>query len=751
MKRTQQESDQSFIAEAMPAFISEAREQLENIEQLLLQLEENPQDRDLLDALFRCAHTVKGSAGIFGLMQLVEFAHHVETLLDRMREGHIRLDPSLSTLLLQCNDQILHLVDIASNPSLESDEYIAERADLVCRLLAAVGNSQPVPASAGQETCVSGAAVPAGGRWHVSAEFGTECMRNGMDPLGIVRYLGTLGEVVAITCDRSSIPSLAELDPESCHLVVGIGLVTEATKEEIEGAFSFVKDDCRLRLIAPSASLEHFVTLLDEMPDHPQLGQLLVNIGAVTQAQLDAGLRQQSALRAGGDDAPRLGDVLQVSAGVAPEIVAAAVSKQQRQREAGPDDNRCIRVQADRLDVVINLLGELVIAGAGASLLARQTRHSGLTEASQHMSRLIEEIRNGTLQLRMVPIGETFSRFRRVVRDTASQLGKDVILEIEGADTELDKSVVEKIADPLMHLVRNGLDHGLETPEQRELAGKPRQGRLVLSARHESGSILIRIRDDGRGIDRSRVLKRAWERGLVDVDVTPSDADILKLIFAPGFSTAEQVTNLSGRGVGMDVVRKNIEALRGTVDVSSQLGHGTVIDIRLPLTLAIIDGFLVAVGSSKFVLPLEAVVEVIEGRDPNELLTMPDKRGGFCVPLRGELLPVVSLRQLYALQGEAPERVSIVVVRAGDRSYGIEVDMLLGQHQTVIKPLGRMFRTLRGISGSSILGNGEVALIFDVPSLGLLAAEPPRINTRGARETAFPGRSIHSSTEGQSS
>jgi two-component system chemotaxis sensor kinase CheA len=751
MKRTQQESDQSFIAEALPAFISEAREQLENIEQLLLQLEGSPDDRDLLDALFRCAHTVKGSAGIFGLTQLVEFAHHVETLLDRMREGHVTLDPSLSTLLLQCNDQILHLVDVAGDPSRDDEDHVSERADLVCRLQAAVGGGQSASAGAARATGETAAAAPAGGRWHVSAEFGTECMRNGMDPLGIVRYLGTLGDVVAIACDRSNIPSLAALDPESCHLTVEIGLVTEATQTEIEAAFSFVKDDCRLRLIAPSAPLENYLNLLDDMPDHPQLGQLLANIGAITQAQLDAALQHQSALRADGGEAPRLGDVLQVSACVAPEIVAAAVGKQQRQREAAADDNRYIRVQADRLDAVINLLGELVIAGAGASLMARQTRHSGLTEASQHMSRLIEEIRNGTLQLRMVPIGETFGRFRRVVRDTASQLGKEVALEIEGADTELDKSVVEKIADPLMHLVRNGLDHGLETPEQREAAGKPRQGRLVLSARHESGSILIRIRDDGRGIDRTRVLKRAWERGLVDVDVTPPDAEILKLIFAPGFSTAEQVTNLSGRGVGMDVVRKNIEALRGTVEVSSQFGHGTVIDIRLPLTLAIIDGFLVGVGVSRFVLPLESVVEVIEGRDPQDEQAMPDEQGCFCLPLRGELLPVLSLRRLYSLEGDAPERVSVVVVRAGDRRYGIEVDMLLGQHQTVIKPLGRMFRTLRGISGSSILGNGEVALIFDVPSLSLLAAEPPGFDTRAARETALPGHSVNTSSEGQPS
>jgi two-component system chemotaxis sensor kinase CheA len=408
---------------------------------------------------------------------------------------------------------------------------------------------------------------------------------------------------------------------------------------------------------------------------------------------------------------------------VAPHVVNAALKKQQKQREASvADDSRYIRVQADRLDAVINLLGELVIAGAGASMLARQTRQGSLIEANQHVTRLVEEIRNGTLQLRMVPIGETFSRFRRVVRDTAGQLGKEVNFEIEGGETELDKSMVERIADPLMHLVRNGLDHGLETPEEREAAGKPAAGRLVLSARHESGSIVIRIDDDGRGIHRDKVLQRAWDRGLVEPGVVPADADILKLIFEPGFSTAAQVTELSGRGVGMDVVRRNIEALRGSVLIHSEQGRGTQIDIRLPLTLAIIDGFLVGVANSKFILPLDTVVEVISA---GLATSPPDAHGRYCVELRGEVLPVVDLRTLYELQAPPAENTSIVVVRGDAGPYGLVVDSLLGQHQTVIKPLGPLFRTLRGISGSSILGNGEVALIVDVNSLCQLAEQPP--------------------------
>jgi two-component system chemotaxis sensor kinase CheA len=412
-----------------------------------------------------------------------------------------------------------------------------------------------------------------------------------------------------------------------------------------------------------------------------------------------------------------------------------------------PDDNRFIRVHADRLDAVINLLGELVIAGAGAALMARQTRQRGLIEANLQMARLIEEIRNGTLQLRMVPIGETFARFRRVVRDTSGELGKEVALEIQGGETELDKSVVERIADPLMHLVRNALDHGLETPEQRLASGKPAQGKLTLSACHESGSIAIRIVDDGRGIQRDKVLQRAWERGLIERGVTPPDAELLNLIFEPGFSTAEKVTNLSGRGVGMDVVRRNIHGLRGTLTLQSDEGRGSRIEIRLPLTLAIIDGFLIGVGPSKFIFPLDAVVEVIESQAS---ATAHDARGCSVVALRGKVLPVVSLRALYALDSTSPERVSIVVLKDGERRFGVMVDQLLGQHQTVIKPLGRLFGSLRGMSGSSILGNGEVALIFDVPALGRLAAQQAAVAAPGTRQESLEVRAPAHSAEGSS-
>jgi len=675
MNTAQNASDDSLVAELLPAFIQEANEQVAAFEQLLLELEDAPGDHELLDALFRCAHTVKGSAGVFGLDRVVAFTHHVEGLLDQLREGQLQLTPGLSTLLLQSNDAIRELVATAHDAVNEVAEQ--QRAVLVDRLRDAAGTH----AAAAGQTDKPAAASPQDAtdrRWRVSVRFGGDTFRNGMDPLAILNYVGKLGPIEGLACERAAVPGLEALDPEHCHLAFTFELQTTAGPEQIEHAFTFVREDCELAIEDLSAAAE----------------------------------------------APPLG------AAEAPVAAAAAVAPRAREANSAAamaDEGGFIRVHANRLDEVINLLGELVIAGAGAALQARGTRLRGLIEAHQQMTRLIEGIRNSTLKLRMVPIGETFARFRRVVRDTASELGKDVALEIVGGDTELDKAVVERIADPLMHLIRNGLDHGLETPEQRLAAGKPAQGRLTLSACHESGSILIRIIDNGRGIQREKVLERAWQRGLIEQGVVPPDAQILNLIFEPGFSTAEKVTNLSGRGVGMDVVRRNIEALRGTVSIDSEAGLGSTIEIRLPLTLAIIDGFLVGVGDSRFIVPLDAVVEVIAIRTEDVTL---DKQGRGCVNLRGHLLPVIDLRTLYALRSPTPERSSVLVVGQGSRRYGVVVDNLLGQHQTVIKPLGRMLCSLRGVSGSSILGTGEVALIFDVDALGHLAAGPMTATAR---------------------
>jgi two-component system chemotaxis sensor kinase CheA len=402
-------------------------------------------------------------------------------------------------------------------------------------------------------------------------------------------------------------------------------------------------------------------------------------------------------------------------------VVEAALGRQSRTREARGQQSKAIRVDADRLSTLINLVGELVIASANTQLLAQRLGDSGLLDSVSVFSHLVEEIRDNALALRMVQIGETFNRFQRVVHDVSREMGKEIDLVVSGADTELDKALVERIGDPLMHLVRNAIDHGIEAPEAREAAGKPRRGTLRLNAYHDSGSIVIEVADDGRGIDRDRLLEKARDAGVVQPQQHLTDAEVLRLVFEAGLSTAGQVTDLSGRGVGMDVVKRGIEALRGSVDVDSEPGRGTRMTIRLPLTLAIIDGFLVGVGDSSYVIPLDTVVECLElSADEQKEI----ERHQY-VNLRGEVLPLLCMRSLFGEQSQRAGRQNVVVVHYAGQKAGLLVDTLHGEFQTVIKPMGAMFERLAGISGATILGSGEVALILDVQSLTQRAEGPP--------------------------
>ncbi|HTJ93767.1 MAG TPA: chemotaxis protein CheA, partial [Pararobbsia sp.] len=371
-------------------------------------------------------------------------------------------------------------------------------------------------------------------------------------------------------------------------------------------------------------------------------------------------------------------------------------------------ETQSVRVDADKLDRLIDLVGELITATASTSVVARRAKNAELQESTATLSSLVEEVRDSALQLRMVKIGGTFSRFRRVVHDVARELGKDVELRTSGEDTELDKTVVERIGDPLMHLVRNAMDHGIDAPDVRRARGKPAQGTVALNAYHDSGSIVIEVGDDGGGLNTEKILAKATERGLIEPGKTLTESDIQNLIFEPGFSTAEQITNLSGRGVGMDVVKRNIEALRGSVRIASRVGQGTTVTVRLPLTLAIINGFQVGVGHSVFVIPLEMVDECVTWT-PNDRTDFTD--------LRGSVLPFVRLRDLFDIDGASTGRQNIVVVKHAGQKFGLVVDALMGEAQTVIKPLSKLFGSIRGISGSTILGSGEVALILDVPAL----------------------------------
>ncbi|MFP5305853.1 MAG: chemotaxis protein CheA [Gammaproteobacteria bacterium] len=695
--------------------LAESSDLLAVMEDAILQIERDGGDREAIAALFRAAHTIKGSAGLFDLNAIVAFAHALETVLDRVRSGELAVDVTLIALLLDCTDQLGAMLAQLTHASDRDPVAIDERAlALQVRLSAytvphraapadAAGPAPALPSPAGADAVVNDA-------WHVSIRLCPDVMRRGLDPQLLLRELGTLGRTdITTVCDR--MPPAPEMDPECCYLGFEARLWTEAPAATIEAIFEFVRDDSCIRLLPPHCALGDYRELLQALPEGATRGgEILQACGALTATER-ARITVAAPAATPRGDAP-----CPLPRGEAPERKDAAL----------------VRVDAQKLEDLINDVGEMLITSASATLLASAAGTPELQETMGLLNRMVERIRDRTLALRMVEIGDTFRRFQRVVRDVSRELGKDIRLEIAGEDAELDKTVVEKIRDPLTHLVRNAIDHGIEPPEVRRAAGKPPAGTVKLTAYHESGSIVIEVADDGRGLDRDRILRKAVECGLVEPGRTLSDKQVYALIFEPGLSTAEQVSDLSGRGVGMDVVRRNIEALRGSIDVRSRSGHGTRIRIRLPLTLAIIDGFLVEIAGRQFVLPLDIVVECLEMPSGARRATV---ELGY-LELRGEVLACRRLRELLAIGGSAPKSENIVVVRCGGGKAGLVVDRLRGELQTVIKPLGPLLRNQTGIAGSTILGSGEVALIVDAPAL-LTSTTPVQVPADAGSGTAL--------------
>lgn len=714
------------LDQALQTFLVEARELLQDMEDALLRIEQNGAgDDETINAIFRAAHTIKGTAGLFGLDTIVAFTHVVESVLDRIRKSELEFDNRLTSLFLISCDHVNKLVEqIGDEGEIQSADLQAAGEKVRQQLSAYLGEearhessgpaSVPTPHQPQIES--SGGGLVESDNWHLSLRFGPDVLRNGMDPLAFLRYLQRLGQIVTIHTLADAMPAAAEMDPESCYLGFEISFRSDADKATIAAVFDFVREDATIHILPPRSCIAAYLEVIQSLPeDEMKLGQILVRCGSLTEAELAQGLQEQAGVTPPGKP---LGEILVAEGDVQPAVVEAALAKQQQVREVKSKQSKVIRVDADKLDQLINLIGEMVIAGAGINMNAQLSGNGTMQEAASTLMRLIEEVRDSALTLRMVQIGETFNRFQRVVRDVSMELGKDIRLDVSGAETELDKTVVEKIGDPLMHLVRNSMDHGIESAEVRQARGKPAQGVVKLNAYHDSGSIVIEVSDDGGGLNRDRILNKAIEREIVQPGQSLTDQEIFKLIFEAGFSTAEQVTNLSGRGVGMDVVRKNIEALRGTIEIDSIEGSGTTISIRLPLTLAIIDGFLVGVADAAFVIPLDMVVECLELED-NDRQAMRDRN---YINLRGKVLPYLHLRDLFGVEGETVRRENIIVVQYGSHRAGFVVDKLMGEFQTVIKPLGRIFSNLKGIAGSTILGSGEVALILDVPLLVQQAA-----------------------------
>ena len=663
------------LDQALQTFVGESRDLLEEMERALLTIHEADDRGECIHAIFRAAHTIKGSAGLFGLDHVVAFTHVAESVLDRVRDGRVALSEALVALLLSARDHMGAQIDAVAHGRVDPDVATeAAGAALAARLGEYLGS--PPPSIAAPDASPGAAS---GGLWHISLRFHADTLRHGMDPLSFLQYLARLGQIVGIATLADSMPPAAEMDAEACYLGFEVALRAETARAAIEAENEYLRDDCDMRNVAPGSPAEVFEALMADLPEGAgRLRPLLAACGSLPKS----------------DPEPR-------SEGRVETAPARPGSMPRK-------ENASIRVDAHRLDQLIDQIGELIIASAGVSLLARETRHPELQERTTTLDALVQTVRESALQLRMVRIGATFNRFQRVVHDTARELGKDIALVVHGEDTELDKTVVEKIADPITHLVRNAIDHGIEPAGQRLARGKPARGTLRLNAWHDSGAIVIEVGDDGGGLDRDKILAKGIERGLVEPGRELADDEVYALIFEPGFSTATAVTSLSGRGVGMDVVKRNITALRGSIAIASRPGDGTTMSIRLPLTLAIIDGFLVSVGSSAFVIPLDAIEECVEFGAAEE---------GDYLDLRGQVLPFIQLSEALGVDATPGRHRSVVVIRHAGRRAGLVVDALLGEFQTVIKPLGRLFEGLRCVSGSTVLGSGRVALILDVAAL----------------------------------
>jgi two-component system chemotaxis sensor kinase CheA len=722
-------------------FKEEAYDLLGELEGALLELEESPDDMDTVNQVFRALHTIKGSGSMFGFEDIAAFTHEVESTFDMVRNGVLGVTPALCGLALRSRDYIKLLLGAA-----EGDEVDPDERQAILRGLQALASGEPVPGGETEDAPVAdaGEEAPAEVLAEVPAEGAGEAPTGAVAPGGLREYHITLTPKAGTEADESRLESLfTELTGLGRFRVLGrpaetglegweLGLTTDVAADDVRDVFFFADADLDVHITdaqggpvpitgAPPAGTPEGGTPIapaaddDDAPDEdeydygpPRLGEILVKGGDVTEADIQEALKKQKPL----------GQILAEEGKVPPEKVELAVRRQAEAKEQDASRRQqealsSIRVAADKLDYLVDLVGELVIVQAQITQVVSERNDPTMTALAEELERLSDELRDSTLGIRMLPIGTSFSKFRRLVRDLSANLGKEINLTTVGADTELDKTVIERLGDPLVHLLRNSIDHGIEPPEERKLHGKPAQGTIRLSAEHSGGEVLIRINDDGRGMDPTVIREKGIERGLIAADAEPTRKELLKLIFEPGFSTAKAVTNVSGRGVGMDVVKRAIDSLRGTIDIDSTLGKGTAITIRLPLTLAIIDGLQVRVSDEYYVIPLSLVEECVElaASDVDESSKQ------RILHLRGEIVPYIHLRDWFAVDGESPPIEQIVITGVEGSRVGIVVDTVIGEHQTVIKSLSRVYKDVEGISGATIKGDGSIALILDIPSL----------------------------------
>ncbi len=677
-------------------FKDEALELIQELEAALLELEEAPEDPSQIDRVFRVLHTLKGSGGLAGFDNVAGFCHEAETVFEQVRSGERKVDEKLVSLTLSAQDHLKGMIMAEFGADAVDDELTAELVAAFQALMpfrqgpAVDARTALVPSQNDQAT------------FRIRFRPMPNLFLQGVQPHFLLGELHRLGETLVVA-QLDAIPALDELNPEECLVYWDVLLTTDQDEDAIRDVFIFVEDECELIIQKIDDGSQ-----IDQPEDYKRLGEILIERGDLTEEDLERYLVEKK----------RLGETLVAVGALDDKKVKSALVEQQRiqalRRERKANDAmESIRVKSDRLDKLVNLVGEMVTVQARLSQFANSRIDADLLSVAEEVERLTWDLRDQVLTIRMLPIGGTFTRFKRLIRDLGSELGKDVLLVSEGGDTELDKTVIDQLNDPLVHLVRNSIGHGIESPAVRQAIGKPGKGRITLSAKHSGASVVLTVADDGAGLDVERIRAKGIEKGLISAQAELTEREIYALIFEPGFSTAQEVSSVSGRGVGMDVVRQAIDALRGSIEVRSEEGKGTTFSLQLPLTLAIIDGLLIDIGTDHYVLPLSAVEECIElTREQAE-----QTHGRNLVKIRGEIVPYVRLRDEFNIKSERPEIEQIVIVNLEGLRVGFVVDHVVGEHQTVIKNLGRMYQDVNGVSGATILGDGRVALILDLQQL----------------------------------
>jgi len=686
-------------------FKEEAYELLGSLEDLLMELEEQPEDPEAIAAVFRVIHTIKGSASMFDFDGIAGFTHSVESVLDGLREGKFQVSKELIDLTLLSRDHIMVMLNSESDSTPEFQEISSDIVGKMHGLVGITSAAEPPRQTEATPEAPLPEVETVMNTFRINFEPHEDLFLSGTNPMTLLKELKDMGEYACVS-HKENIPVFDSFNPEKTYIRWEIFLTTERTIDDIKDVFIFIDSSSNID-ISVVADWHDIIS----SEEGKKLGEILIEKGLIRLEQLEDIL----------DKRKKVGELLVEKGLVSKSEIKSALEEQKitktLKQSMSAQETSSIRVRSEKLDNLVDSVGELVTAQARLTQLAGLIKKPALQSLAEQIERLTSDLRDNTMSLRMIPIGTTFSRFKRLVRDLSSSLDKRIQLVTLGGDTELDKNVIEKLNDPLVHLIRNSIDHGIESPQERTAAGKAPSGTITLDAHYTGADVLLQIRDDGQGLNREAILKKAVERGLIAEGAPMTDEEIYEQIFMPGFSTAANVTNVSGRGVGMDVVRRQIDALGGSISIDSKAGEGTVFSLNLPFTLAIIEGLLVRIGDEKFVFPLSAVKACIElNREERE--NHGKKR---LMEYRDSIIPYIRLRELFMDDSDLPEREHIVVVQTENNQAGLVVDEVIGDHQTVIKNMGKLYKGVIFITGATILGDGSVALILDVNRLSQLA------------------------------